>query len=67
MADGTISCVERAVKPVSTWRGRLVRSLDLAPIERATVVEEIVQRLEGMILDHRLKPGDKLPSERELM
>jgi GntR family transcriptional repressor for pyruvate dehydrogenase complex len=39
----------------------------LAPIERTTVAEEIVKRLTSMILDTGLKPGHKLPSERELM
>ncbi len=41
--------------------------LELAPIERTTVVDEIVKRLESLIRERRLKPGDKLPSERELM
>jgi GntR family transcriptional regulator, transcriptional repressor for pyruvate dehydrogenase complex len=45
----------------------LIESLDLAPIERTSVADEIVKRLVQHILEGRLKPGDKLPSERELM
>lgn len=39
----------------------------LEPIARATLSDQIVDRLVGLILDQGLKPGDKLPSERELM
>ncbi len=39
----------------------------LDPIGRTTVVDEIVERLVGLILDEGLKPGDKLMPERELM
>lgn len=39
----------------------------LAPIGRVTVSDEIVRRIIGFILELRLKPGDKLPTERELM
>jgi GntR family transcriptional repressor for pyruvate dehydrogenase complex len=45
----------------------MIDSPHLAPIERTTVSEEIVKRLVNLILDAALKPGDKLPSERELM
>jgi DNA-binding FadR family transcriptional regulator len=45
----------------------LNEALDLAPIERTSVADEIVKRLVHLILEGRLKPGDKLPSERELM
>jgi GntR family transcriptional repressor for pyruvate dehydrogenase complex len=44
-----------------------VQSPHLTPIERVTVGDEIVRRLTNYILDHGLKPGDKLPTERELM
>jgi GntR family transcriptional regulator, sialic acid-inducible nan operon repressor len=37
------------------------------PIRRSRVYEEIARRLEEQILDGRLKPGDSVPSERELM
>jgi GntR family transcriptional regulator, transcriptional repressor for pyruvate dehydrogenase complex len=43
----------------------LSRHLD--PISRTTVVEEIVERLIGLIIDEGLKPGDQLIPERELM
>jgi GntR family transcriptional repressor for pyruvate dehydrogenase complex len=43
----------------------LSRHLD--PISRTTVVDEIVERLIGLIIDEGLKPGDQLIPERELM
>jgi GntR family transcriptional repressor for pyruvate dehydrogenase complex len=39
----------------------------LSPIPRPTLTDEIVKRLTGYILENRLRPGDKLPSERDLM
>lgn len=39
----------------------------LAPLVRTTVTEQIATRLVDFILGARLKPGNKLPSERELM
>ncbi len=44
----------------------MIESPHLAPIARTTLTDEIVKRLVGLILDQGLKPGDKLPSEREL-
>lgn len=38
----------------------------LNPINRVTVVDEIVQRLIDLISNGEFKPGDKLPPEREL-
>jgi GntR family transcriptional regulator, sialic acid-inducible nan operon repressor len=38
-----------------------------APIRRRRLYEEVVLRLEEMIHEGELKPGDPLPSERELM
>ena len=43
------------------------RSRHLDPISRTTVVDEIVERLIGLIIDEGLKPGDQLMPERELM
>jgi DNA-binding GntR family transcriptional regulator len=37
------------------------------PIERRRVFEEIVERIEAMLLAGDLRPGDRLPPERELM
>jgi GntR family transcriptional repressor for pyruvate dehydrogenase complex len=37
------------------------------PISKPTVTDLIVQRLVNLILDERLKPGDRLPTERDLM
>lgn len=39
----------------------------LAPIPRLTITDQIVERITAFILDERMRPGDKLPSERELM
>lgn len=39
----------------------------LAPIARPTVTDQIVERITAFILDTKLRPGDKLPSERDLM
>ncbi len=37
------------------------------PIRRTRIYKEIARRLEEQIFDGRLRPGDTLPSERELM
>jgi GntR family transcriptional regulator, transcriptional repressor for pyruvate dehydrogenase complex len=39
----------------------------LAPIARPTLTDQIVERITAFILDASMRPGDKLPSERELM
>jgi len=39
----------------------------LTPISRATLTDIIVERLINFIVDNNMKPGDRLPSERELM
>lgn len=39
----------------------------LTTIPRLTITDQIVERITAFILDERLRPGDKLPSERELM
>lgn len=39
----------------------------LEPINRTTVVDEIVERLVGLIIHEGLRPGDQLMPERELM
>lgn len=44
-----------------------MNSGNLNPINRPPVVNEIVEQLVGFILNERLKPGDKLPTERELI
>ena len=42
-------------------------TLHLSPVRRRKLYEEIVDRLEALMLDGTLAPGDQLPSERELM
>jgi len=39
----------------------------LNPIHRALVVDEVIDRLITLIVHENLKPGDRLPAERELM
>ncbi|MBN1260235.1 MAG: FadR family transcriptional regulator [Anaerolineae bacterium] len=41
--------------------------ISFEPVERTTVSERIARRIINMINTGALKPGDKLPSERELM
>lgn len=41
--------------------------LGLTPISRPKLYEVVAARLEAAIRDGRLKPGDQLPSERDLM
>src|SRR5271170_8040245 len=38
----------------------------LAPVARQSVVDAVSDRLRGEILSGRLRPGTRLPSEREL-
>lgn len=45
----------------------MIKSRHLSPIPRTSLTEEIIKRLVNLILDEGLKPGDKLPSERELI
>ena len=51
----------------TAWQGSLQGSPHLAPISRPAIADEIVNRLSRLILDERLRPGDRLPSEHELM
>ena len=41
-------------------------SIDIGIIETPTVREMFMERIAGMIVSGELKPGDKLPSEREM-
>ena len=36
------------------------------PLKKARLYEEIVDHIKGLIIEGKLKPSDKLPSEREL-
>lgn len=45
----------------------VIQSRHLQPIPRTNLTEEIVTRLVSLILEEALKPGDKLPSVRELV
>ncbi|MCL4561528.1 MAG: FadR family transcriptional regulator [Chloroflexi bacterium] len=41
--------------------------INFEPVERVTVSEEIIKKVISLINSGKLKPGSKLPSERELM
>lgn len=45
----------------------MIDAPSLAPSRRGLLTDDIVKRLVSLVLDEGLKPGDKLPSERELM
>jgi GntR family transcriptional regulator, sialic acid-inducible nan operon repressor len=47
--------------------GDLSDLIEHQPIERSRLSEEVSERLESLIASGRLRPGDKLPPERELM
>lgn len=47
--------------------GTRVTMNEAAPIRRRKLYEEVVVRLEALIHEGQYKPGDPLPSERELM
>ncbi|KEA65284.1 Transcriptional regulator, GntR family [Marinobacterium lacunae] len=42
-------------------------SAEIGPIERESIAEKVVDRILNLIQAGNLKPGDKLPSEKELM
>ncbi|WP_266064489.1 transcriptional regulator NanR [Brucella intermedia] len=42
-------------------------SFTAQPIKRRKIYEDVVEALEGMMLRGELRPGDAMPSERELM
>ena len=42
-------------------------SVELRPIKTKKIYEEIIEQIKQLILDGHLKPGDKLPSERNLV
>jgi GntR family transcriptional repressor for pyruvate dehydrogenase complex len=39
----------------------------LEPVERTTITEQVIQSLIDLIVEGELKPGDKLPSEQQLL
>ena len=41
--------------------------MDLKPIKTRKIYEEIVDQIRDLVIQGKLKPGDKLPSERELV
>ena len=51
----------------TTWKPLLAATLhsDFAAVRRNKVYEDVARQIERLILK-KLKPGDKLPSEREL-
>ena len=54
-------------RPPFTPKSDELRTLaTLAPVARQSVVDAVADRLRGEILAGRLRPGTRLPSEREL-
>ena len=45
----------------------MATSFDVQPVRRRKLYEEIVERIEQLMLEGHLAPGDQLPSERDLM
>ncbi len=52
-------------EPISSNSLRLIRE-DLEPVRKTKVYAEVAAQIHRLIADGRLKPGDKLPPEREL-
>lgn len=52
---------------MSDQKGAKLKSSNLNPVSRPPIVDEIVEQLVGFILNEHLKPGDKLPTERDLI
>ena len=44
----------------------IVGSLDVRPIPRSAVTKEAIKRIQDLIRSGRVRPGDRLPPEREL-
>jgi DNA-binding GntR family transcriptional regulator len=52
--------------PISLFGADIPTIAALAPVARQSVVDAVADRLRGEILAGRLRPGTRLPSEREL-
>ena len=52
--------------PQASFAPDLQTLATLAPVTRQSVVDAVADRLRGEILSGRLRPGTRLPSEREL-
>jgi GntR family transcriptional repressor for pyruvate dehydrogenase complex len=55
-----------SIPPSATLPADLQTLAALAPVARQSVVDAVADRLRGEILAGRLRPGTRLPSEREL-
>src|SRR3954451_11313164 len=55
-------------KPVTRWyiTGPMVRPIPFGTVTRDALPDQIAQRLIALITERALKPGDRLPPEREL-
>ena len=40
--------------------------MECEPLKKVTLTEQIMEQIAGMITSGQLKPGDKLPNERDL-
>src|SRR5579863_351806 len=75
MDRGTVNWLNQQRRAMSDDSSRPPRSSEadefqtlatLAPVARQSVVDAVADRLRGEILSGRLRPGTRLPSEREL-
>src|SRR5580692_5474590 len=75
MERGTVNWLNQQRRAMSDDSSRPPRSVGpdefqtlatLAPVARQSVVDAVADRLRGEILSGRLRPGTRLPSEREL-
>ena len=41
-------------------------NMECEPLKKVTLTEQIMEQIAGMITSGQLKPGDKLPNERDL-
>jgi GntR family transcriptional repressor for pyruvate dehydrogenase complex len=57
---------DEPLPPSSSFTADLQTLATLAPVARQSVVDAVADRLRGEILAGRLRPGTRLPSEREL-
>jgi GntR family transcriptional repressor for pyruvate dehydrogenase complex len=57
---------DEPIPPSSSFTPDLQTLATLAPVARQSVVDAVADRLRGEILAGRLRPGTRLPSEREL-
>src|SRR5215212_151118 len=66
--SGRATLGRSVVRPSDHWETRVVLqdARLLEPVRRSRIYEHIVQRIQALIAEGKLKPGDQLPPERVL-